>query len=137
MTKLCLTLGAGLLIYLSGCKGKDDGASLGPGSTKVVDNYACFEADAADAMNDLNMVWDHEDVNPPEVIMHLDPLCKEKGIPFAKVPSKEDLGAAAGLQVGTSSVAVIQEGEAKDIIKGLAGPTKEAKKEEKEKPAKE
>jgi len=31
------------------------------------------------------------DVSPPEIIMHLPLLCKEKGIPYAEVPSKEEL----------------------------------------------
>lgn len=59
------------------------------------------------------------DVNPIEVIMHLPPLCEEKGIPIVVVPSREELGAAAGLQIPTSAVAVIQEGEAREIIKQL------------------
>ena len=42
-----------------------------------------------------------KDVNPPEVVMHLPLLCKEKGIPCAEVPSKEELGAAAGIQVAS------------------------------------
>ena len=58
-------------------------------------------------------------VNPPEVIMHLPALCKEKNIPYVEVPSKEELGAAAGLEVSTSSVAIVQEGEAKDLIKQI------------------
>ncbi len=60
-----------------------------------------------------------KDVNPPEVIMHLPALCKEKNIPYVEVPSKEELGAAAGLEVPTSSVAIVQEGEAKDLIKQI------------------
>jgi len=61
-----------------------------------------------------------KDVNPPEVVMHLPILCEEKEVPFVVVPSKEDLGAAAGLQVGTSAVAIIQEGDSKDLIKDIA-----------------
>ena len=60
------------------------------------------------------------DVNPIEVVMHLDPLCKEKNVPFVKVPSKEELGAAAGLNVGTSSVAIIKEGDSKDVINDIS-----------------
>jgi large subunit ribosomal protein L7Ae len=52
--------------------------------------------------------------------MHLPLLCKEKGIPFAEVPSKEELGAAAGIQKPTAAVAIVQEGEAKKIIKEIA-----------------
>lgn len=58
-----------------------------------------------------------QDVSPNEVIMHLKPLCKEKGIRYVEVPSKEDLGSAAGLMVSTSAVAIINEGEAKNILK--------------------
>lgn len=57
-----------------------------------------------------------QDVSPKEVIMHLEPLCKEKDIPYIDVPSKEDLGAASGLNVGCASVAVVKEGDAKTII---------------------
>lgn len=59
------------------------------------------------------------DVNPKEVIMHLPLLAKEKGIPFREVPKKDDLGAAAGLQVGTAAIAIISEGEAKKQIAAL------------------
>lgn len=60
-----------------------------------------------------------KDTNPPEVIMHLPLLCKEKGIPCLEVPSKEELGAAAGIQVGTSAVAVTEAGEAASLIKSM------------------
>lgn len=60
------------------------------------------------------------DVNPPEVVMHLEPLCKEKNAPFIKVPSREELGAAAGLLVPTSCVAITKEGDSKEIIKELS-----------------
>ncbi len=61
-----------------------------------------------------------KDVNPPEIVMHLPLLAKEKGVPCVEVPSKEDLGAAAGISVGTGSVTIVQEGEAKSIIKQIA-----------------
>jgi len=60
------------------------------------------------------------DTNPKEILMHLPLLCKEKNIPFVVVPSREDLGSAAGLSVPTSSVAIIKEGESKDLIKELS-----------------
>ena len=60
-----------------------------------------------------------EDVNPKEIVMHIKPLCDEKDILCISVPSKEELGAAAGLNLPTSAVAVIKEGESKDIIKEL------------------
>jgi len=60
------------------------------------------------------------DVTPKEIVMHLPILAKEKGIPCFEVPTKEELGAAAGLSVGTTTVAIITEGDAAKIIKELA-----------------
>lgn len=61
-----------------------------------------------------------KDVSPPEIIMHIPILAKEKGVVCIEVPSKDELGAAAGLGVGTAAVAVVQEGEAKKVIGELS-----------------
>jgi len=61
-----------------------------------------------------------DDVSPKEVVMHLPLLCKEKNVPCLKVSKKEDLGAAAGLSVATTAVAVVKEGEAKGAIEALS-----------------
>ncbi len=61
-----------------------------------------------------------KDTDPKEVIMHFPALCKEKNIPLAVVPSKEELGATAGLPVKTAAVAIIQEGDAKKLINDIA-----------------
>ena len=61
-----------------------------------------------------------DDVSPKEVVMHLPLLCKEKNVPCLKVSKKEDLGAAAGLSVATTAVAVVKEGEAKGAIESLS-----------------
>lgn len=66
-----------------------------------------------------------EDVQPKEIIMHIPIIAKEKGIPCFTVPSREELGAAAGLGIPTSAIAVIVEGEAKQLIKELAGGSAE------------
>ncbi len=62
-----------------------------------------------------------EDVNPEEIVMHLPPLCREKNVPYAFVPSKKELGAAAGIDVSASAVAVVDAGKAErkmtEIIK--------------------
>ncbi len=60
-----------------------------------------------------------KDVNPPEIVMHLPLLAKEKSILCAEAPSREELGAAAGIDVPTTAVAIVQEGEAKKLIKQL------------------
>ncbi|MBI5871599.1 50S ribosomal protein L7ae [archaeon] len=58
-----------------------------------------------------------KDTNPQEITMHLPALCKEKQIPCIAIPKKDELGMAAGLSLGTSCVAIVQEGEAREIIK--------------------
>lgn len=90
-----------------------------------------------------------EDISPKEIVMHLPVLCKEKNIPFVYVTSKSELGAAAGLPVSTSSIAIVNPGDAKKqlmvVIKDLEtlekSETKPAEKKEEpkaeEKPAKE
>mgnify|MGYP006415002199 FL=1 len=60
------------------------------------------------------------DVNPPEITMHLPLLSKEKGVPCFTVGNREELGAAAGLGVSTTAVAIVQEGEAKNLIGRLS-----------------
>ncbi len=60
-----------------------------------------------------------KDVNPPEITMHIPLLAEEKGVPCVQVPSKEELGAAAGVDVPTGSVVIVVEGEAKQLIKEI------------------
>lgn len=65
------------------------------------------------------------DVEPKEVVQHIPVLCKEKGIHCSEVESKQKLGIVAGLPVSTSSVAVIEAGEAeKDIASNFAVESK-------------
>jgi len=59
------------------------------------------------------------DVTPPEIVMHLQPLCEEKNIRYAKVETKLELGRAAGIQVGSSSIAVVDAGEGKKKLDEL------------------
>ena len=65
-----------------------------------------------------------EDANPPELVMHIPILANEKGVPAVEVPSKEELGAAAGLSVSTVSVAIVEEGDAKALVRGIAEESK-------------
>ena len=60
-----------------------------------------------------------EDASPKEITMHLPLLSKEKEIPCVMVGSKEELGAAAGLGVSTVAIAIVQEGQSKDLIKDI------------------
>ncbi|MDO8624967.1 MAG: 50S ribosomal protein L7Ae [Candidatus Diapherotrites archaeon] len=67
------------------------------------------------------------DVSPPEIVMHLPILCKEKKIPFSYVATKKELGEKAGLEVGTSAIAVVDEGDAKSDLDSLAKQVAELK----------
>lgn len=61
-----------------------------------------------------------DDVDPPEIAMHLQPLCDEKKTPLFRVPSKNELGRAAGIDVSTAAVVVLDAGEAKKKLSDLA-----------------
>ena len=80
-----------------------------------------------------------EDVTPEEVIIHIPMLCKENNIAYAFVPTKNDLGGAVGIAVGTTAVAVENPGGAseklQDILKRMPKPA--GKVEEKPAAAKE
>jgi len=65
-----------------------------------------------------------KDVTPPEVVMHIPLLAKEKGIPCIQIPSREDLGASAGMEVATASVAITEAGEAKALLKEMSEKVK-------------
>jgi len=58
-------------------------------------------------------------VEPAEVIMHLPMLCKEKDIAYLFIEDKGDIGASAGLHVGTASACIVEEGKAKDLVANI------------------
>ena len=57
------------------------------------------------------------DVEPEEIVMHLPPLCDEKKIPYTYVPSKAELGRAAGLDVPSAAISIVEAGEGKELLK--------------------
>jgi len=59
------------------------------------------------------------DVSPGEIIQHLALLAKDKEIMHVEVPSKAELGAAAGLPVATAAVAIANPGEAQKKLNNL------------------
>jgi large subunit ribosomal protein L7Ae len=59
------------------------------------------------------------DVQPAEVVMHLPLLAKEKKIPVVKVSSKDELGVATGIAIPTASAAVVDAGDAKQLLAEL------------------
>jgi large subunit ribosomal protein L7Ae len=69
-----------------------------------------------------------KDVEPEEIVMHLPPLCEEKGVPYTYVPSKVELGKAAGLQVQSASVAIIDAGEHSNLLEEIVKEIQKIKK---------
>jgi len=59
------------------------------------------------------------DVEPKEIVMHLPALCEEKKIPYVFVPSKLELGKAAGIDVQSASISIVEPGEGKDLLKTI------------------
>jgi len=68
-----------------------------------------------------------EDVTPEEILAHMPVLCEEKNIPYAYVPSKDELGNAAGLHVPTTAVAITNTGKDKNTLETLVQKTAELK----------
>ena len=60
-----------------------------------------------------------EDVDPPEIMIHLPIICAEKRIPFVYIKTKDELGKAAGLKVNTSSIVIVDDGKAKKNIEDI------------------
>jgi len=60
-----------------------------------------------------------EDITPEEILAHMPVLCEEKNTPYAYVPSKDELGSAAGLKVSTAAVAITNPGKDKAGIETL------------------
>ena len=60
--------------------------------------------------------------------MHLPLLCKEKNIPCTFVAAKKDLGEKAGLNVGTSAVAITDEGDLKKELEEILKKLKDLEK---------
>lgn len=69
-----------------------------------------------------------EDIDPPEIAAHMPVLADEKEIPYVYIPTKDELGEAAGLNVGTASASITDAGEAAELIKDVAEKVEELKK---------
>ncbi len=57
-----------------------------------------------------------EDVDPPEVVAHLPILCDEQSIPYAFVPSQQELGKSLGLETRSAATAILDAGDAQHIV---------------------
>jgi large subunit ribosomal protein L7Ae len=67
-----------------------------------------------------SIVYVAEDVQPEEIVMHLPELSDEKGIPVVFVETQDDVGHAAGLEVGSAAAAIVDAGDAEDQVDDIA-----------------
>jgi len=65
------------------------------------------------------------DVQPEEIVMHLPELADEKSVPFVFVDQQDDLGHAAGLEVGSAAAAIVDAGEASGAVEDIASKVEE------------
>jgi large subunit ribosomal protein L7Ae len=66
-----------------------------------------------------------EDVSPEEIVMHLPELADEKGITLAFVETQDEIGQAAGLEVGSAAAAIIDAGEADSDVDDITAKIEE------------
>jgi large subunit ribosomal protein L7Ae len=71
------------------------------------------------------LVFVAEDVQPEEIVMHLPELADEKEIPFVFIGTQDEVGHAAGLEVGSAAAAVVDAGDAQDDVDDIAGKVEE------------
>jgi large subunit ribosomal protein L7Ae len=71
------------------------------------------------------LVFVAEDVSPEEVVMHIPELASEKDIPYLFVETQDDIGHAAGLEVGSAAAAIVDPGEAASDVEDIAGKLEE------------
>ena len=66
-----------------------------------------------------------EDVQPEEIVMHIPEIADEKDVPFLFVAEQDDLGHAAGLQVGSAAAAIVDADDASDDVEDIASKVEE------------
>jgi large subunit ribosomal protein L7Ae len=71
------------------------------------------------------LVFIAEDVSPEEVVMHLPEIADEKEVPFIFVSEQDDIGHAAGLEVGSAAAAIVDAGEAEEDVEDIAEKVEE------------
>jgi large subunit ribosomal protein L7Ae len=72
-----------------------------------------------------DLVFVAEDVQPEEVVMHIPELSDEKNVPFVFVGQQDDIGHAAGLEVGSAAAAITDAGDAQTDVEDIADKVEE------------
>jgi large subunit ribosomal protein L7Ae len=72
-----------------------------------------------------DLIYVAEDVQPEEVVMHLPDLADEKSVPFIFVGAQDDVGHAAGLEVGSAAAAITDAGDAESDVQDITDKLEE------------
>jgi large subunit ribosomal protein L7Ae len=88
-------------------------------------NKGTNETTKAVERGNADLVFVAEDVEPEEIVMHLPELCEEKGIPYVFIESQDDVGHAAGLEVGSAAAAIVHAGDASDDVEDIGSKVEE------------
>ena len=83
------------------------------------------ETTKAAERGNADLVYIAEDVQPEEVVMHLPELSDEKGVPFVFVGAQDDIGHAAGLEVGSAAAAITDAGDAGGDVEDITNKLEE------------
>jgi large subunit ribosomal protein L7Ae len=75
-----------------------------------------------------SLVYIAEDVQPPEVVAHLPLLAEERKITYIFVPTKQRLGQAVGLDVGSAAACIVEPGDASELVKEIVSKVEALKK---------
>ena len=95
-----------------------DTGKIGKGTNEVTKNIE---------RNNVVLAVIAEDIEPAEIVAHLPILAEEKEIPYVYLPTKEELGEATGLNVGTSSACIIDAGEGQELVDEIVEKVTELK----------
>jgi len=68
-----------------------------------------------------------KNIKPKKLISHLPNLCRYKNIPVFWMARKEKLGKIIGLEIPSTTCAIVNEGEAKDLLEKLKPPKTQTK----------
>jgi len=83
------------------------------------------EATKAIERGNAELVLIAEDVQPEEIVMHLPELADEKDVPYVFVGQQDDIGHAAGLEVGSAAAAITDAGDAAEAVQDVASKVEE------------
>jgi large subunit ribosomal protein L7Ae len=72
-----------------------------------------------------DLVFIAEDVSPEEVVMHLPEIADEKEVAYVFVSEQDDIGHAAGLEVGSAAAAIVDAGEAEADVEDIVEKVEE------------